>query len=392
MDDHQFTGHFSGLLNALEPLRRIQEMVNQSVITPGWMAAYRQQFQPLEAIASQFSAAMPAALLDQMQLPEAVRQQLPGQQLGSLLASIGSQVSQNILATGVVPSPWPMPVLAAIGDYARSFRELAAWQTDFMYQLREAAAEHSAELPDLEDYGQHLLQELEHQPDATQQLQQLQSMTAAIVQPTRTDATIDKVQAALAQLVSLEQQNGHLLKQLVAQGNDAGKTFREYLNLIIAALGLLISYLALNQPHQQAMLSQQAGEAPAATTAAVAAGSILIVEDDGLIAGEMGRSVQRMGYTALESVCSGQEALDALRTARVSLVVTNIKLEGEMTGVELAQKVRQQYGIPVLLVSAYPSKMLQAQVQAGVVQGYVSKPFTDLALQAGIRRALGQPE
>lgn len=318
MNENQFTGHFSGLLNALEPLRRIQEMVNHSAVTPAWAEAFRQQFRPLEAIASQFSAAIPRELLDQMQ--------------------------------------------------------------------------------HLEDYGQQLLQEMEQQPDASQQLQQLQSITAAIVQPTRTDATLETAQVALNQLVSVVQQHGELLEQLVAQGNDAGKTFREYLNLVIAALALLISYLALNQSPQQVAAPEIAPSvATAATTTvtattATAADGILIVENEVMIADTMGRLVQGMGYTALESVFSGQEALDVLRTTRVDLVVTNVKLEGEMTGIELARQIRQEFGIPVLLVSAYSPQTLQAHVQAGVVQGYVSKPFTDHAFKKGVRDALGQPE
>ncbi|MDU0372096.1 response regulator [Hymenobacter endophyticus] len=376
MNENQFTGHFSGLLNALEPLRRIQQMVNPLGLTPAWAEVYRQQLQPLEDLTRQITAALPPAVIDH--------------QYSALVAAISSQVSQNVLAAGMVS--WPQPVVSAFGNLSHWFQDMAGWQTTIMHRLRETTAPFAAELPVLDAYGQQLLQEIEQLPDDSQQLQELRVITAAIVEPTRSDSTLETMQVALGQLVNLEQQHGRLLEQLVAQGNDAGKTYREYLTLIMTALALLVSCIGLPQCSRQA--SEPAKAVVAAPGPDVALdGSILIVEQEIIIADEMQRIVQSIGYTAVQCVRSGQEALDVLRTSRVALVMTSVRLDGEMTGIELGRQVRQEFAaIPVLLVSGYPPQLLEAHVKAGAAHDFLCKPFIGPGLQAAIERVISRAE
>ena len=65
-------------------------------------------------------------------------------------------------------------------------------------------------------------------------------------------------------------------------------------------------------------------------------------------------------------VASGEEAIELTATEKPDLVLMDITLEGEMDGVEAAWKIRDDFGIPVIFVTAHGDKAIYESAKTGL--------------------------
>ncbi|MCX6689901.1 MAG: response regulator, partial [Methanoregula sp.] len=62
--------------------------------------------------------------------------------------------------------------------------------------------------------------------------------------------------------------------------------------------------------------------------------SILVVEDEALIAANLVQTLSSLGYTVHKPVATGEDAIRAVKTRKPDLVLMDIKLAGAMNGIE----------------------------------------------------------
>lgn len=116
--------------------------------------------------------------------------------------------------------------------------------------------------------------------------------------------------------------------------------------------------------------------------------TILIVEDELLIAGEMERALLRLGHTPLEPVDNSEDALAALAQHPVELVLMDINIEGDTDGIATALLVRRQFAVPVVFLTARSDAATLNRAKLAQPYGYLLKPFTEDGLRAQIEMAL----
>jgi PAS domain S-box-containing protein len=130
--------------------------------------------------------------------------------------------------------------------------------------------------------------------------------------------------------------------------------------------------------------SEQAAAEPAEQHAPPK-GTVLIVEDDAMVADVSAALVQQIGYRTLVAA-SAREALDMLtREADIVLVFSDIVMPGNMDGVQLARTVRERFPqVPVLLTSGY------ARVAEGAAGEFsiLRKPYELSALSRAVRSSV----
>lgn len=119
---------------------------------------------------------------------------------------------------------------------------------------------------------------------------------------------------------------------------------------------------------------------------------IFIVEDERIVALDLQHRLARLGHEIVGNVASGNEALKQIGNAKAGLVLTDIKLGGDLDGIELAEAVHNRYGLPVIFVTAYSDDKTLARVKASSACGFIIKPFTDEELQATIEIGLHEHE
>ncbi len=115
---------------------------------------------------------------------------------------------------------------------------------------------------------------------------------------------------------------------------------------------------------------------------------ILVVEDESIVAEDIRRSAQHMGYAVLSVASSGEEAVKKAHELNPDLVLMDIMLKGEMDGIKAAEQIRSFLNIPIIYLTAYSDEKTFERAKITEPFGYVIKPFRERELQINIEIAL----
>ena len=108
--------------------------------------------------------------------------------------------------------------------------------------------------------------------------------------------------------------------------------------------------------------------------------SILVVEDEPLIADDIAETLARNGYEVAGTVDNGEEALETIKTTAPHLALLDINIEGDMDGLELATHL----SIPFIFLTSYYDKGTLSKVSALNPAGFIVKPFSERDLIANV--------
>ena len=114
---------------------------------------------------------------------------------------------------------------------------------------------------------------------------------------------------------------------------------------------------------------------------------IVIVDDDIDLVETLVRLLGRAGYTCL-GASTGAEAIALMDSDSPSLVVSDLHMPGQ-DGLAVARHARDKRPpIPVVLMTAYPTRQTEqrADTLGGII--HVSKPFTNAHMLDVVRKAL----
>jgi CheY-like chemotaxis protein len=115
---------------------------------------------------------------------------------------------------------------------------------------------------------------------------------------------------------------------------------------------------------------------------------ILIVEDEGIVALDLKQMVERIGYTVPAVVRSGEDAVEQATALQPDLILMDIRLKGEMDGVDATETIQEQIDIPVVYVTAFVDRLTLKRARSTQPQGYVFKPLDPQELKFVIKQAL----
>jgi DNA-binding response OmpR family regulator len=115
---------------------------------------------------------------------------------------------------------------------------------------------------------------------------------------------------------------------------------------------------------------------------------ILIVENDMLIALDLQTTLEDLGYQVTSVVSTGEEGIQEVQRSDVDLVLMDVRLSGELDGIETAKLIRSRFSIPIIFVTAATNLDLNKLKGAIESCDYVTKPFHDEQLRTAIDMAL----
>ena len=105
---------------------------------------------------------------------------------------------------------------------------------------------------------------------------------------------------------------------------------------------------------------------------------ILIVEDEPLTAFDNENLIGDAGYQVVATVDRFADAIETLDKEQVDLILSDVRLTGERTGIDLAREAKRR-GIPVLFVTgASPDDAGELAI------GVLMKPYTDRTLRSAL--------
>ncbi len=115
---------------------------------------------------------------------------------------------------------------------------------------------------------------------------------------------------------------------------------------------------------------------------------ILILEDDRVVARDIQRQLTRIGHEVLGMGVCGEDAVALALAMRPDLVLMDIRLGGEVDGVEAASQIRERCQSPVVFLTAYSDDDTLRRASQAEPFGYLLKPFEDSQLRTVIEMAL----
>jgi len=116
--------------------------------------------------------------------------------------------------------------------------------------------------------------------------------------------------------------------------------------------------------------------------------SVLIVEDDVVVAQDLKNRLTGMGYFVVAVISTGEDAIDKARHHLPDVVLMDIRLAGEMDGITAAGQIGAKYKIPIVFLTAYADDVTLARAREIRPAGYVLKPFDPRNLYVVIEMAL----
>jgi DNA-binding response OmpR family regulator len=133
--------------------------------------------------------------------------------------------------------------------------------------------------------------------------------------------------------------------------------------------------------------------APAAEDGASAAqsentDSILIVEDDLLIASQMEEALTEAGFQIAGTASTGKEALQLAQSQAPTLVVMDIRLAGDRDGIDTALELFRSCGVRCVFASAYSDQEAKGRAAPAAPLGWLQKPYTMASLTTMVRAAV----
>jgi len=114
------------------------------------------------------------------------------------------------------------------------------------------------------------------------------------------------------------------------------------------------------------------------------AGTILVVEDERIVARDLQQRLKRLGFAVPEPASTGEEAMRIAEQIHPQLVIMDIKLKGKIDGLEAARQIGERLNIPVMFLSAYDDEETRSISRSLNAIDYLSKPFEDQRLYTAI--------
>ena len=111
---------------------------------------------------------------------------------------------------------------------------------------------------------------------------------------------------------------------------------------------------------------------------------ILIVEDEMIIAANISLQLSELGYEVIGILPRGEEALSHIKIDKPDIILLDIRLKGEMDGIETARVIQKHYTIPIIYLTANADEAHFNRAKETHPYAFISKPFKKLDLQRAI--------
>lgn len=115
---------------------------------------------------------------------------------------------------------------------------------------------------------------------------------------------------------------------------------------------------------------------------------VVVVEDEGLLALDIEKYLNRLDYKVVGTASSGEEATTLVDNLKPDVVLMDIMLRGPMNGIDAAQQIRQHSNAAVVFLTAYSDEQTLQRAIDIEPHGYILKPFEEADLKVAVELAL----
>jgi CheY-like chemotaxis protein/DNA-directed RNA polymerase specialized sigma24 family protein len=113
---------------------------------------------------------------------------------------------------------------------------------------------------------------------------------------------------------------------------------------------------------------------------------VLIVEDEPMIAMDLESIVRDLGHNVSGIAVTRDEAVSAASAHRPGLVLADIQLADDSSGIDAVHDILSQFSVPVIFITAFPERLLTGERPEPTF--LITKPFQRATVRAAIAQAL----
>ena len=115
---------------------------------------------------------------------------------------------------------------------------------------------------------------------------------------------------------------------------------------------------------------------------------VLIVEDEALVAEDLKMAVTDLGYEVVGRADNAEEAVKKAVTLKPDVILMDIVLKGEKTGIDASHEIKAQINLPIIFLTAYTDIGLIDKAKSTEPYAYLVKPFQERQLLASVEMAM----
>jgi diguanylate cyclase (GGDEF)-like protein/PAS domain S-box-containing protein len=115
---------------------------------------------------------------------------------------------------------------------------------------------------------------------------------------------------------------------------------------------------------------------------------ILIVEDESIVALDIANSLESLGYIVAGQTDRGETAVQIVEEIQPDLVLMDIRLKGQMNGIQAAEQIFTLFDVPIVFLSAHSDTLTLQSAALSQAYGFITKPFEARELKSTIAMAL----
>ncbi len=119
--------------------------------------------------------------------------------------------------------------------------------------------------------------------------------------------------------------------------------------------------------------------------------SVLIVDDEFIIADTLGLQVQEMGLEVCGTASTARAAIDLAQAHRPDVILMDVRLKGDEDGVDAALEIHRTVGSKVIFITGSREPATMARIQLDHPAGVLFKPIYGQQLRIAIEQALEAP-
>lgn len=118
--------------------------------------------------------------------------------------------------------------------------------------------------------------------------------------------------------------------------------------------------------------------------------TILVVEDEAIIAMLLQKVLEKMGYTVAGPVANGEDAIRIAESENPDLILMDIRIEGDIDGIETTLRIHKNSDIPVIYLTAHSDPDTVERAMQTNPCGFLLKPFKRDELAESIESAISE--
>ena len=115
---------------------------------------------------------------------------------------------------------------------------------------------------------------------------------------------------------------------------------------------------------------------------------VLVAEDEAIVAMETSNTLEGLGYIVTEVADTGEKAINSVLRNKPDIILMDIRLKGNLDGIEVAEEIRSFLDIPIIFLTAHAESDKLERAKLTLPYGYLLKPVQERDLKVTLEMAL----